>query len=241
MQACTLYVDFQLLNQFTYVEYLLDSIENNNPGLQASIANVLKDVELPTISEKRFNFELAVAYFLPNDLVMKQRMADMDAKQVSADIQATIVPDKKIVTKKRTLVTTPKKGIGQSGMNFCYYCLDEYNKLSYNQWKEIDSWYQKQNEDGKTKQAELKVLILETVAKQVTEEMKKIKETTSVTENPGVNKAAVKTFIMAAFQEDFSKKATIAGTAITEPTPMNVVIVKITLALILKPSKNQKK
>ena len=68
--------------------------------------------------------------------------------------------------------------------------------------------------------------------------MVKIKSATSGKENSSVNKAAIKAFIMAAFQENFPKKPTISGAAITEPTPMNVVIVKITLALILKPSKN---
>ena len=70
--------------------------------------------------------------------------------------------------------------------------------------------------------------------------MAKIKSVKYGAENPGVNKATVKYFIMAAFEE-FPKKAMISDTVVTkEPIPMDFVTINITLDSILKQAKNQK-
>ena len=72
--------------------------------------------------------------------------------------------------------------------------------------------------------------------------MAKIKSAKSSKENPEVNKAVVKAFIMATFQDKPSKNASISDTSVTKrPTPMDVVTTNVTLALILKQTKNQKK
>ena len=63
MQACAEHVSFQLPNEYSRVGYLLDAIENNDPPLQAALANVEEDVGNGTAENqgKRNNFELAVA------------------------------------------------------------------------------------------------------------------------------------------------------------------------------------
>ena len=63
MQACAEHVSFQLPNEYSRVGYLLDAIENNDPPLQATLANVEEDVGNGTAENqgKRNNFELAVA------------------------------------------------------------------------------------------------------------------------------------------------------------------------------------
>ena len=91
IQACALHVAFQLPNKFTCAEYLLNNIKNNDPGLQAAIADVLDNVGTPTVPRKRSNFELATVYFLPKDAVMKHCTTVLKSKRFAADIVVEIV------------------------------------------------------------------------------------------------------------------------------------------------------
>lgn len=43
LQACSQHVEFQLPNEHTGVGYILDAIENADPGLQAAMARILDD------------------------------------------------------------------------------------------------------------------------------------------------------------------------------------------------------
>ena len=73
---------------------------------------------------------------------MKRCVASVESKRLTSDI-ASAIADKKgdvILTKQTRTVqkpetTTPKKGIGESGVHFYYYHPDEYNKLNHAQRK----------------------------------------------------------------------------------------------------------
>ena len=97
-----MYVSFQILNEFTCVRYLLNNIENNDPGLQVEIANVLDDVGTPTVPGKWYNFELAAAYLLLKDSVTKRCAAVLESKRLTAEITTTIVEEEdEIILKKK--------------------------------------------------------------------------------------------------------------------------------------------
>jgi hypothetical protein len=70
--ACAEHVDYQLPNEHSRVGYLLESVQNNDPGLQAAMANVRcsKGVE-----GMRSNFEGTVANILPYCPVAKKRIS----------------------------------------------------------------------------------------------------------------------------------------------------------------------
>ena len=67
--ACAEHVDYQLPNEHSRVGYLLESIQNNDPGLQAAMANVCSSKGL---NGMRSNFEGMVAHILPYCPVAKK-------------------------------------------------------------------------------------------------------------------------------------------------------------------------
>jgi hypothetical protein len=67
--ACAKHVAYQLPNEHSRVGYLLDGIQNNDPGLQAAMANV-RSSKGP--GEMRGSFEQTVAHILPYDPVAKK-------------------------------------------------------------------------------------------------------------------------------------------------------------------------
>ena len=84
MQACVQYVVFQLPNNFTRVDYLLNGIKKSNTWLQVTIANVYDDVGTTAAPRKLSNFESAVTYLLSKDSVVKRRKINNDP--VTVDI-----------------------------------------------------------------------------------------------------------------------------------------------------------
>eukprot|EP00957_Ditylum_brightwellii_P134783 10276154-Ditylum_brightwellii.AAC.1 len=62
MEAASQHVNFQLPNGHSYVGYLLATIENNDAGLQAAMANINSD---QGAGRMRLDFEKAVAHLLP--------------------------------------------------------------------------------------------------------------------------------------------------------------------------------
>eukprot|EP00957_Ditylum_brightwellii_P144589 11013561-Ditylum_brightwellii.AAC.1 len=62
MEAASQHVNFQLLNGHSRVRYLLTSIENNDAGLQAAMANINFD---QGVGGMRLDFEKAVTHLLP--------------------------------------------------------------------------------------------------------------------------------------------------------------------------------
>ena len=63
MQACAEHSEYQLLNKFSCVGYLLD-IQCNNAGLQATMASICTD---NGVGGKRSDFEASAAHVLPYD------------------------------------------------------------------------------------------------------------------------------------------------------------------------------
>ena len=88
MDACTQHVSYQLPNELTRVRYLLDVIENDDAGLQATMAGVEQDTGPGGM---RSDFEKAAAHLLPKDLVIKRRLT---IKRYGAEIASTEVCDK---------------------------------------------------------------------------------------------------------------------------------------------------
>eukprot|EP00957_Ditylum_brightwellii_P022354 1686834-Ditylum_brightwellii.AAC.1 len=62
MEAASQHVNFQLPNGHSRVGYLLASIEHNDAGLQAAMANVNLD---QGVGRMRLDFEKAVVHLLP--------------------------------------------------------------------------------------------------------------------------------------------------------------------------------
>ena len=71
IQACSLYINYQLLDKYSRVGFLLDSLKCNSAALQAVIAMVEEDNEP---GRKRNYFEGAATHILPKDLVTKKRL-----------------------------------------------------------------------------------------------------------------------------------------------------------------------
>jgi hypothetical protein len=72
MTVCAEHVEYQLLNSYLRVGFVLDAIESDDAGLQAAMAmvNIMDDTG---INGKRGDFEAAIAYLLPKDPVVKKR------------------------------------------------------------------------------------------------------------------------------------------------------------------------
>eukprot|EP00957_Ditylum_brightwellii_P176503 13442016-Ditylum_brightwellii.AAC.1 len=62
METASQHVNFQLPNGHSRARYLLASIENNDTGLQAAMANINVD---QGVGRMRLDFEKAVAHLLP--------------------------------------------------------------------------------------------------------------------------------------------------------------------------------
>jgi hypothetical protein len=244
-----MHVAFQLPNEFTRVGYLLDGIENNGPQLQTAIANIYNDVGTAAAPGKRSNFEAASAYLLPKDPVTKRRNT-AETGRATGNIGSTTVDDGEGEESTRKRKSPKKKGTGSTGVALRYHKPEEYNKLSHEQRKELQEW---RISKGTSKKTRNNASISATVAKQVKEAVANIAKESSnewrppSDEQTGVNKEAVKAFIMSAFQDTPdkpAKKATIAAANVNVPVPEEIVIpprTVVTLALILKQAKNQTK
>ena len=157
---------------------------------------------------------------------------------------------------ERNVSLPRKKGVGTSGVHFRYHRPEEYNKLSHDQRKELSEWRAAQVEDhhgNKKKKPDQGALISAAVVKQmeeVVEKMRvdKISWRPPADEEPTTSKAAVKAFIMSAFEDDACKKPatkrSIAHVDANAELPAEIVIPprkkQSTLSSILKDAKNLK-
>ena len=135
MQACAEHVAFQLPNEHSRVGYLIDAIENNDPPLQAALANVEEDVGDGTATNpgKRNDFELAVAYILPKDPVARKRdtvnkRGPGEISDLNANVSGFGV----------------KPGIGSTGVHLRWHSEEEYTGLSQEQRRELNKWRSQQ-------------------------------------------------------------------------------------------------
>ena len=68
--SCADHVAYQFPNEHSRVGYLLDSIQNNDPGLQAAMAQIIASMGADGLKS---DFETTVAYILPYCPVTKRR------------------------------------------------------------------------------------------------------------------------------------------------------------------------
>ena len=73
MQACAEQVEYQLLNEHSCVSFLLEAIQNSDPGLQAAMASVQTDMG---DGGKSGDFEVMAVHLLPYDPVAKEQSAN---------------------------------------------------------------------------------------------------------------------------------------------------------------------
>jgi hypothetical protein len=139
--ACAEHVAYQLPNEHSRVGYLLDGIQNNDPGLQAAMANV-RSSKGP--GEMRGSFEQTVAHILPYDPVAKKRTAG--TKRGPGEIS-----DVTGETKDANVSSFgSKSGRGpKTGVHLRYHKYSEFNELSQAEREELTEW--RQTKEGKTK------------------------------------------------------------------------------------------
>jgi hypothetical protein len=122
LEACAEHVDYQLPNQHSRVGYLLDSIQNNDPGLQAAMANI-RSSKGP--NGMRGNFEQTLAHILPYCPVAKKQTAG--AKRGAGEI-SELNADK---AEGNISSFGVKNGRGsKTGVHLRYHKHSEYQKLS---------------------------------------------------------------------------------------------------------------
>jgi hypothetical protein len=139
--ACAEHVAYQLPNEHSRVGYLLDGIQNNDPGLQAAMANV-RSSKGP--GEMRSSFEQTVAHILPYDPVAKKgtsgtKRGPGEISEVTGDTKDANVSS-----------FGTKSGRGpKTGVHLRYHKYHEFKALNDAERKELAEWRLKQ--DGKTK------------------------------------------------------------------------------------------
>ena len=138
--ACAEHIAYQLPNEHSRVGYLLESIQNNDPGLQAAMANV-RSSKGP--GGMRSDFELMVAHILPYCPVRKKHTAGTkrgvgDISEVNADKQEGNVSS-----------FGTKSGRGtKTGVHLRYHKHSEYQKLSEDEKSELHEWRASQGQSG---------------------------------------------------------------------------------------------
>ena len=131
LEACAEHVAYQLPNEHSRVGYLLDSIQNNDPGLQAAMANI-RSSKGP--GGMRSNFEQTVAHILPYCPVAKKRVAGSkrgagEISEVNADNEGNVSS------------FGAKSGRGsKTGVHLRYHKHSEYQKLSEDEQTELREW-----------------------------------------------------------------------------------------------------
>jgi hypothetical protein len=138
--ACAEHVAYQLPNEHSRVGYLLDGIQNNDPGLQAAMANV-RSSKGP--GEMRGSFEQTVAHILPYDPVAKKRVSG--TKRGPGEI-SDVTGDAKDANVSSF---GAKSGRGpKTGVHLRCHKYAEFKALNDAERKELTEWRSKQ--DGKT-------------------------------------------------------------------------------------------
>ena len=147
---------------------------------------------------------------------------------------------------------TKKRGIRQTRVHFRYHRPDEYSKLTPPQRKELQEWRSAQPvtapHPGSKKKARRDAAISAAVAKQVAVELAK-SQTKDVAWRPpsdeegGTSKAAIKAFLVSAFNDDRkpAAKAIVASSEIPVQVQVPPEKPHITLSSILKQAKNESK
>jgi hypothetical protein len=121
LQAASVHIEYQLPNKHSRVGYLIDSIQNNDPGLQAGLANIRSD---KGAGGMRGDFEAMVAHILPYCPVSKKSMAG--SKRGHADISVTFAEG----DTADILSFGSKSGVRKSGVQLRFHKHKEYQTLN---------------------------------------------------------------------------------------------------------------
>ena len=111
LERCAENVATQMPDERTRVQYLLDNIQCNDPGIKAALESIRVD---DTATGLRNNFEAAVVHLLPCCPIGKKKRDS--SKRGFAEIAATS--------------GSLKTGRGNTGVEYRYYKTKEYNNLS---------------------------------------------------------------------------------------------------------------
>ena len=137
LQAAAERVEYQLPNAHSRVGYLLDSIQNNDPGLQAGLANVRSDR-----AGMRGDFESTVAHILPYCPVAKKRTTQ--TKRGTSEISGVSFDETADISSFGS-----KSGVGKSGVHLRFHKHNEYQTLNSEQNSELKEWREKEIAAGR--------------------------------------------------------------------------------------------
>jgi hypothetical protein len=141
MRQCAEHVTFQLPNERTRVTYLLDAVQNSDPGLQAAMAQIRTDTD--PLTGRMNDFEATASYLLPYDPVAKKRNAGAK-RGVAAISDTTATAEVSSLTTK----TGAKVTKGKTGVEFRFYTHAEYQKITAPQRAELREWRDEQKVAG---------------------------------------------------------------------------------------------
>jgi len=142
MQNCAQHVAYQLPNEHTRIGYLLEAIQCNDAGLQASITSVKTNTGT---DETQNNSEHCASHSLSYDPVAKKKVVSA-RKRGQANIFNLAASDE--------FDFRSKKSIDKTGAHFRYHFSEEYKKLTKAQCQELHDYRIRQkNASGKQKDA----------------------------------------------------------------------------------------
>jgi hypothetical protein len=132
--ACAEHVDYQLPNEHSRVGYLLESIQNNDPGLQAAMANVRSS---KGAGGMRSDFEQMVAQILPYCPVAKKRTTG--SKRGPGKISELDAAKSEGTGNVSSFGAKSGRG-PKTGVHLRYHKHAEYQKLSEDEQTELREW-----------------------------------------------------------------------------------------------------
>jgi hypothetical protein len=210
LEAEAEHIEYQLPNEHSQVGYLIDSIQNNDPGLQAGLANIRSD---KGAGGMRGNFEAVVAHILPYCPVSTKRTAG--SKRGAADISSIVAFADGDTAEISSFGS--KSGVGKYGVHLHFYKHKEYQTLNLEQKSELNEWREQEVAAGrggkggnsgakakgnsKTSDKHINSRIDAAVAKKLTAHAKPA-------DNKKSDDAAVESYIISAFERMIRKKPT---------------------------------
>ena len=140
LQATSEHIEYQLPNEHSRVGYLINSIQHNNPGLQAGLANVRLDKGPGSM---RGDFETMVAHILTYCPVSKKCKAG--SKRGHTHISVTFAEgDTSEISSFGS-----KSGVGKTGVHLRFHKHKEYQTLNPEQKSELKEWREKEVAAGR--------------------------------------------------------------------------------------------
>ena len=212
IQAASEHIEYQLPNEHSRVGYLIDSIQNNDPGLQAGLANVRSD-KAP--GGMRGDFESMVAHILPYCPVSKKHTAG--SKRDHADISGVSFADDTAEISS----FGSKSGVGKSGVHLRFHKHAEYQTLNAEQKAELKEWREKEVAAGRGGKSggsggKAKGKASKTGDKHINSRIdaavaKKLAAHAKAADDKKSDEAAADSYIVSAFERMIGKKTTLAS------------------------------